>query len=155
MQTCSGMGNVWRSSEISLTLKLRIYQAAACSVVMYGSEAWIWTEALEKKLKNLNAKKEIREECKDPTFVLVSRTRKRRLDWAKDLLQADSQLPSRQVMIASVQAEGWGRGLMMDAAVRDLGMVTAMTGDNGKWNEQHSKVGLTPVFDEKEPGYLK
>ena len=79
------MGNIWKSSEISLTLKLRIYQAAVCSVVMYGSEAWIWNEALEKKLKNWNAKrvafmteKEIREEYKDPTFDLVARTRKRR-----------------------------------------------------------------------------
>ena len=129
--------NIWRSSEISLTLKLRIYQAAVCSVVMYGSEAWIWTEALEKKLKNLNAKKEIREECKDPTFVLVSRTRKRRLDWAKDLLQADNQLPSRQIMIAFAQAEGWGRGLLMDAAVRDLVTITDMAGESRKWNEQH------------------
>ena len=47
----SGMGNIWKSSEISLTLKLRIYQVAVCSVVMYRSEAWIWNEALEKKLK--------------------------------------------------------------------------------------------------------
>jgi hypothetical protein len=144
----SGMGNIWRSAEISLTLKLRIYQAAVCSVVIYGSEAWIWTEALEKKLKNWNAKrvafiteKEIREEYKEPTFDLVSRTRKRRLDWAKDLLQADSQLPSRQIMIASVQAEGWGRGLLMDAAVRDLATITDLAGESRKWNEQHSKVG--------------
>ena len=101
--------------------------------MMYGSEAWIWNEALEKKLKNWNAKrvafmteKEIREEYKDPTFDLVARTRKRRLDWAKDLLQADSELPSRQIMIAAVQAEGWGRGLLMDAAVKDLEEIMAM-----------------------------
>jgi len=85
--------------------------------------------------------KRIREEYKDPIFDLVSRTRKRRLDWAKDLLQADNQLPSRQIMIASIQAEGWRGGLLMDAAVRDLGAITALAGDNGKWNEQHSKVG--------------
>ena len=159
----SGMGNIWKSSEISLTLKLRIYQAAVCSVVMYGSEAWIWNEALEKKLKNWNAKrvafmteKEIREEYKDPTFDLVARTRKRRLDWAKDLLQADSELPSRQIMIASVQAEGWGRGLLMDAAVKDLEEITAMARDSVKWNEQHSKVGprdmLTSLKRERDRG---
>ena len=92
---------------------------------------------MEKKLKNWNAKrvafiteKEIREEYKEPTFDLVSRTRKRRLDWAKDLLQADNQLPSRQIMIASVHAEGWGGGLLMDAAVRGLGIITAMAGEN-------------------------
>ena len=44
-------------------------------------------------------------------------------------------------MIASVHAEGWGRGLLIDAAVRDLGMITAMAGEKGKWKEQHSKVG--------------
>ena len=44
-------------------------------------------------------------------------------------------------MIASVHAEGWGRGLLMDAAVRDLEMITDMARENGKWNEQHSKVG--------------
>ena len=88
-----------------MTLKLRIYQAAICSIVMYGSEVWIWTEALEKKLKNQNAKrlafnteKEIRDEYKEPTFDLLSRTRTRRPDWANDLLQADNQLPSRQIM---------------------------------------------------------
>ena len=44
-------------------------------------------------------------------------------------------------MIAPVQAKGWGRGLLMDAAVKDLGEITALARDNGKWNEQHSKVG--------------
>jgi hypothetical protein len=44
-------------------------------------------------------------------------------------------------MIASVQAEGWGRGLLVDTAVRDLKMITDMAGGNGEWNEQHSKVG--------------
>ena len=29
----------------------------------------------------------------------------------------------------------------MDAAVKDLGEITALARDNGKWNEQHSKVG--------------
>ena len=29
----------------------------------------------------------------------------------------------------------------MDAAVRDLQIITAMAGENGKWNEQHSKLG--------------
>ena len=95
----SGMGNIWKSSEISLSLKLRINQAAVCLVVMHVSEAWIWAEALEKELKNWNARRvasmtgeEVREECKDPTFDLVSRTSKRRLGWAKDLLQAGSRL---------------------------------------------------------------
>ena len=44
-------------------------------------------------------------------------------------------------MIASVQAEGWGRGLLMDAAVRDLETITDMAGESREWNEQHSKVG--------------
>ena len=44
-------------------------------------------------------------------------------------------------MIASVQAEGWGRGLMMDAAVSDLDMITDMAGGNRKWKEQDTKVG--------------
>ena len=93
----------------------------------------------QSSLPNLT-EKEIREEHKGPTFDLVSRTRKRRLDWAKDLLQADSQLPSRQNMIASMQAKGWGRGLLMDAAIRDLGMITAMAEGNGKWKETYVRI---------------
>ena len=59
---------------------------------------------IEVKTEAFMTEKEIMEEYKDPTFDLVARTRERRLDWAKDLLQADSELPSRQIMIASVQA---------------------------------------------------
>jgi hypothetical protein len=44
-------------------------------------------------------------------------------------------------MIAAVQAEGWGRGLLMDAAVRDLATITDLAGESRKWNDQHSKVG--------------
>ena len=66
--------------------------------------------------------KEIREEYKDPTFDLVSRTRGE--DWIGPSLrtlelQADNQIPSTQIMIASVQAKGWEGGLLKDAAVKD------------------------------------
>ena len=34
----------------------------------------------------------------------------------------------------------------MDAAVRDLGIITPMAGGNGKGNEQHSKIGLRDML---------
>ena len=67
---------------------------------------------MDKELKNWNAKrvaaiteKEIREDYKDPTFDLVTRTRKRRLVLAKDLLQADSQLPSVPAQVTATSRE--------------------------------------------------
>ena len=46
----------------------------------------------------------------------MTKIKKRRLDWAKDLLQADTfdcRRESRQILIASAQAEGWSEGLLI------------------------------------------
>ena len=44
----------------------------------------------------------------------------------------------------------------MDAAVKDLGVITALARDNGKWDEQHSKVSprdmLTSLKSKRKRG---
>ena len=36
----SRLCHIWKSKELDITLKLRLYAAAVVSVLVYGSEAW-------------------------------------------------------------------------------------------------------------------
>ena len=50
----------------------------------------------------------------------------------------------KHIMIASSQAEGWGGDLLIDAAIKDLVVITALTRGNAMragWGKHHSKVG--------------
>ena len=40
--------------------------------------------------------------------------------------------------------------IVMDVAVRDLGAITALVGDNEKWNERHSKLGPRDMLSSLE-----
>ena len=39
----------------------------------------------------------------------------------------------------------------MDAVVKDLEVIMALARDNGKWNEQHSKVGPRNMLTSLKP----
>ena len=49
------MHNLWRDKALHLNLRIRLYKAAVCSVLTYGSEAWTLSHAVRKKLNGANA----------------------------------------------------------------------------------------------------
>ena len=107
---------IWKSSELSVALKLRLYAAAVVSVLIYGCEAWQMTEGLCKKLGAWNARRlafvtgrEIRDEYCVPSFDLVARVRARRLRWAGHLLRASEEYLPRRVAVAQLESDlQWG-----------------------------------------------
>ena len=48
--------NVWKSGKISLSTKLRIFKSNVLSVLLYGSECWKTTNAIEMKLEGFQNK---------------------------------------------------------------------------------------------------
>ena len=48
------MSKICRSDEITLSLKLRIYDSTCLSVLLYGSEAWSLTSAMIKSINSFN-----------------------------------------------------------------------------------------------------
>ena len=76
----SSLGHIWKSKEIGMALKLRLYAAAVLSVLIYGCEAWVMTDKVCRSICGWNSKRvafindrEIRDEFKDPTYDLVAR----------------------------------------------------------------------------------
>ena len=119
------MGNIWNSSELSVGLKLRLYEAGVYSVLVYGCECWDLTEKAETALRSWNARRlamisgrEIREEYNAPSFDLLSCAKARRLKWAGQLLRAEeSFLPRRVALVELEQTAGAGQpgGIFQDA----------------------------------------
>ena len=91
------------SPDLSITIKLRLYQAAVCSILTHGCESWSLTPAVMKKLNGANSKmlarftgKSIPQEARRATcsFDLVRSIRVRRFKWLGHILRAG---PSRLI----------------------------------------------------------
>ncbi len=46
------MKNIWKPTTISMKLKINIFRASCISILLYGSESWIVTKALDKSLNS-------------------------------------------------------------------------------------------------------
>ena len=70
----SSLGHIWKSKEIRMTMKLRLYAVAVPSILIYGCEASVMTEKVCNSICGWNSKRvafiterEIRDEFKDPS----------------------------------------------------------------------------------------
>jgi exonuclease III len=119
------LGNIWNSSELSVGVKLRLYEAGVYSVLAYGCECWDLTEQAATALRAWNARRvamitgrEIKEEYLDPSFDLLSCARARRLKWAGQLLRAKESFLPRRVALAELErtgGQGQPGGIFQDA----------------------------------------
>ena len=119
------LGNIWNSAELSVGLKLRLYEAGVYSVLAYGCECWDLTEKARTALRAWNARRlsmitgtEIREEYLDPSSDWLSCVRGRRLKWAGQLLWAKESFLPRRVALAELQRtgrQGQPGGIFQDA----------------------------------------
>ena len=88
--------HLWKSKDLHIKLRIRLYKASACSILTCGSEAWFLTEDVRKKINGANASmmstitgNTPREEAtkKTQTFDLVKWIRARRLQWLGHILR--------------------------------------------------------------------
>jgi hypothetical protein len=100
--------SLWHDCKISMDLKMRIYESNVLSSVVWGSEGWLLTETIEKKLNGWNSRclslitgKTTREEASPRTqsMCLPGIIRFRRMVWLGHLLRsAEGCLERRAVL---------------------------------------------------------
>ena len=50
------MRHIWKSKDLHLRLKMRLYVSAVCSVMIYGSEAWKLDDQTKRALNGAKSK---------------------------------------------------------------------------------------------------
>ena len=90
------MRNIWQAKSLHLRLRMRLYISSVCSILTYGSEAWLMTEDIRRAINGANSRmvaiitgKSPHDEAKDGTrsFDLVRAIRARRLAWLGHILR--------------------------------------------------------------------
>ena len=149
MQRCGTLRHVFGSPSLSLSLKLRLYVAAVCSVLIYGCETWTLDDKTIRRINGGNSRmliritgRPIRDEARSLTTShdLVRQIRKLRLRWLGEILRSG---PSRLIYQAiKVQWDGKTKGnLFTDAPETDSLMdLAAIAHDKMKWASLVSKI---------------
>ena len=140
---CGKLRHIFDSNRITLHLKLRLYRAAVCSVLIYGCESWMLTPSTMRKLNGANSLLLSRITGASPatearpattSFNLVQQIRIIRYKYLGFILRADQ---SRLIHRAAMAQHMWGvpGSLLMDAPthssfqhLRELAM------DKATWN---------------------
>ena len=119
--------HLWRDHDLHLNLRLRLYRASVCSILTYGSEAWVLTQQVRKALNGANARmlsiitgNTIKEEAspKTQTFDLVKWVRARRLQWLGHILRMGTERMIKQAIYEIFMARQDG-DMLMDAPKTD------------------------------------
>ena len=109
--------------------KLNLSEAAVVSVRVYGCEVWMLDEALCASLRGWCARclthitnRSTTEECKDPPYPLVSKSRQRRLRWLGHILRKQERSLVRKMVleVASQCLNGkqlTSKTILMDTAI--------------------------------------
>ena len=156
--------NIWDSGVFLISAKLRLFEAAVVSVLVYGCEAWTMDEALVASLRGWCAKcvthvtgRSIREECRSPTYPLVMRVRERRFKWLGHILRLEdgSLIKAVVLQLAGEQVSGGtSKGsLLMDAPKFDsVCELLELAQDRQLWNAMSNALCPKLPSHEKKKG---
>ena len=120
---CGQLRSIFDSPKLNVQLKIRLYIAAICSLMTFGSETWDLTPAACRLLNNANSLmlaritgKSIREEARTCTtsFNFVHNVRRRRLKWLGKILRSGEEKLTYNAIIEQHQMNRPGN-LLMDA----------------------------------------
>ena len=90
--------NIWAADCLTLKLKLQLYKSACCSILTYGSEAWVLNKQTCKLINGANARmlahitgfsQHAEATSATTTINLVKWIRVRRLKWVEHILHMD------------------------------------------------------------------
>ena len=123
MTRCGRLKPIFDSEAISLDLKLRLYEAAVCSLMTYGCETWTIDEKTRKRINGANSAmlaritgKSIPQEARpqSTSLNLVKRIRMRRHRWLGHILRLGPSSITFQALKVQHQMQAEGN-LLMDA----------------------------------------
>ena len=121
------MRHIWKSKDLHIRLKMRLYVSAVCSIMIYGSEAWRLDEQTRRALNGANSKmvaaitgRTIHEEATTgKTYDVVAGIRATRLRWLGHILRLEKTPKGEERLIKKAvkliyhnRAEG---DILMDA----------------------------------------
>ena len=132
--------HIWKSKSLSLKAKLQVYQSGVCSVLVYGHEAWKLTSKVVKMLRGWNARclaqisgRDVPEECRNPSFDLISTLRVRRLRWVGHVIRMDVNRLDRRVLVSKTQPYDEGDVLADCPTHSDMSELISMACDRDTW----------------------
>ena len=125
MSRCGKLRPILDSPDLCVSIKLRLYQAAVCSLLTYGCETWHLSTRAMRQINGANSrmlarftKKSIPQEARpwSTSFDLVLSIRKRRLRWLGHILRAGKEQPAYQAVMEQ-STQGRSGNLLMDAPI--------------------------------------
>ena len=97
---------LWGDNALKLCDKLRLFESAVVSVLVYGCEAWPLDAKTVATLTSWCARRvsilsglSIRDECVHPSYKLVDKIRARRLRYVGHVLRSDDGLLMRRALL--------------------------------------------------------
>ena len=123
MSRCGQLRHIFASPALSLHLKLRLYEAAVCSLLTFGCETWALTDKTMRTLNGANSRmlthitgKSIRAEARPLTtsLNLVRMIRIRRYRWLGHILRTSPHRLIHQALLCQSLMNAPGN-LLMDA----------------------------------------
>ena len=125
MSRCGKLRHMFDSPHISQKVKLRLYEAAVCSLFTYGCETWNLDVNTMRKINGANSAsamlaritgRSIATEARPVTtsFNLVKKIRERRLRWLGHIIRAGPGSTMYQALVIQ-HSMGHSGNLLMDA----------------------------------------
>ena len=142
MSRCGKLRHIFDSPHISMKVKLRLYEAAVCSLLTYGCETWDLDTPTIKRLNGANSVmlaritgQSIPAEARSQTtsFNLVKKIRERRLRWLGHIIRAGPESTMYQALIVQ-HSMGHSGNLLMDAPPHDsIDSLRPIANDRAQW----------------------
>ncbi|KAI8517778.1 hypothetical protein Bbelb_037950 [Branchiostoma belcheri] len=166
---------LWKHRHISLGTKLRVYNAAVVSILLYGAETWPLSNTLAARLDGFDSRClrrilgvrwfdhlpgiELRQRTQQPPASRVAAMR--RVRWYGHLLRLPPDHPTRAILNFSPQSAGWKRPRgaprtrWTDVLAKDLALANitpeeaqGLAQDRPRWREVARLVGSTHIVQE-------
>ena len=146
------MRHVWESSKLHRRLKMRLYIAGVCSVMVYGSETWTLTPAVRRLLNGANSQmvakitgNSIKAEASVATrsYDLVASIRATRLKWLGQILRmgAGRMVKAAAKLMFEQRKEG---DLLMDVpTASSWQQLCDMAADEKGWQKEVQAIKAT------------
>ena len=142
MSRCGKLRHIFDSPHLSLKLKLRLYEAAVCSLLIYGCETWDLDKVTMKRINGANSVmlaritgRSIPSEARSQTtsFDLIKTIRERRLRWLGHIIRAGPDSIMYQALVVQ-HSLGHTGNLLMDAPPHDsIDSLRPIANDRPKW----------------------